>query len=759
MSHIDQWLEKILLTSYRHEALRSAGQEAASIASIDDIHNNSIHESSVEGQSHGQKYLSQHFSALKELGLDRQSLELFGADKTAQERLYRSLFVYCNGVNEFIADYGRINPLLRFKLWEAFFRLFQYYDPQCREMFLKYLFDTQNHNMQQTISDLEEANSKLKDENESLLQERMATEINLSSVKYEKKIQLEYLDSMRTHLLSKLQDSVEEYNALSTNHELLKQSHQEALTSLATVKDVVPQLILKLRRTTEESHRATTITENYKREYDVLLNTNKKLENQIKDLNDELAKTKRVVIEKSFVIETLQDRDKDLNDKMILNQREVDAMKKTLHDFNSIEDGYLEVIDDLVRIVESSKIKLASCWLYVHDLTNLYDTKIHLSTERDAKDDVIDQTVLELLLKESVIPSRFQLVNVNDHLQFLYDDPNDSGSKVTASEPILMPVVNSNSDLQSKRSFLQLIQPKVKLHLPLCEKSDQWLVVLPEEFPKIHDPNLCQIDDIEQQIGTTCLVDHNATDVDIPSIIDIRQPDAIANTNEIPHNLASYNSSQYSSKQSFQIPIHHSMDTVKKSVEKIMNELIYAPLPTKIIQDMPIDVAKMADELQDTLPRFKDLSAKYSVLLNKYEALLYIYNHIDSQLITQYYSRVMDERNNVSVLKNQLSESRDNISALEGILKDLRITEEKYQRLEPKFLKLVEHYQERMIAKKKIENDLSNAKIEIEDLLQSKKRLRVCEERIDVLSRELEEKTRIIMELQAEKHEWLVGLH
>lgn len=741
-THIDQWLEKILLTSYRHEAAM-LGQGNLS-TTMDDLQNFSEHDTSTTGDHVGHRCYSQHFSALKELGLDRASLESCGADKTSQERLYRSLFVYCNGVNEFISDYGRINTKLPFKIWEAFFRLFQYYDPQCREMFLKYLFDTQNHNMQQVIADLQESNSKLKDEKDALVQDLFVAKVNFSSVQHEKSIQMNSLEAMRCHLQCQLQDCKAEYDALMASHITLKEAYKASISSLSTVKEVIPQLILKLRRTIEESQRSATFTENYRREYDVLLNINKKLESQISDLNDELTKTKRLVIERNFTIESLQERDKELNARMINNQLDVDKIKQEIEDIKSIEEAYLQTIDDLVRIVEMSKQKLATCHLAVGRFERLYETKIHKKggcTEVDH--DFSDETIINLALKESTLPSRYRLVSTDQEIRSIMELPQPTESGLMQS--ILLPVITSNSNLQAKRSFMGDLREKLRLHIPGHETPR-----VEEDIIHYNNSNsgsnslkcikVGTLGDIDDVVVTESVFDN---DYKLPRESSECSPNISFSPLAPNHGLSNHDYSQKNTNGSI-------------AISSILNLLLYSELSPTVIHEAPTTFEQIIDKLNETVPLYKNLIGKYESLMTNYQALVYLHDNVDTQLITRLFGQVMEEKVQIQSLEHRVSLQNQKKVDLEDTIKELRATEEKYRVLEPKFIKMVEHYKERMIAKKKVEDDFSAAKAEIENLIQYKKRLRVCEERVDVMARELEEKTQIIGELQAERNALLL---
>lgn len=122
MSSLDNWLEKNLYYSFQLET--KLYEYPNQIPQIDDEGKISKLQTQSNIPQHEldkirklehliYKYNSPLFSPLKELGLDRDTLISYGIDRTMQDRLYRSLFVHCNGIFEFINEleksYGKDN--------------------------------------------------------------------------------------------------------------------------------------------------------------------------------------------------------------------------------------------------------------------------------------------------------------------------------------------------------------------------------------------------------------------------------------------------------------------------------------------------------------------------------------------------------------------------------------------------------------------------------------------------------------------------
>lgn len=380
-NHVEQWLEKILTTSYRIEVQHGLHEDSISFGggieddSLSTVTN--VNQTNNKTQSRRSKYMSSQFSGLEELGLHRDTLfTQYQLDESIQDRIYRSLFVYVNGIHEFIKEIQQQQshvPNLSMKLFEAFFRLFQYYDIQCREQFVQYLYDTQNHTMESTVMTLREQNHQLAIDNENLIKEIALIQVQLSSQSYTHTIETQTSTILLNSLQNKLQYyEKEEKKVKNQEMEMLQNCYQEALSTIVMLKETLPQLVLKLQKTNDDLHRNQLLTQHYKQEYDQLNKNYKKIEQINHDLNEEMIRFKRTVIENNHEIEQFQQQILELTQQIQVQQEMIVQLQHEQQQSQQIEHALFTINEQSVNIIEHCKFKLSKCLLTSMEYEDLF---------------------------------------------------------------------------------------------------------------------------------------------------------------------------------------------------------------------------------------------------------------------------------------------------------------------------------------------------------------------------------------------------
>jgi hypothetical protein len=862
MVFIEQWLEKTLLTSFRYESFKFAEPntavkfDAASILEAANV----LCEASLNSHHAGKRYFSSNFSAMQELQLDRQALTAAGADKVAQDQLYRSLYVHSNAMHELISDFQRIHPSFMFRLWETFLRIFQYYDPHCRDQFLRFLFDTQNHTLQQTIADLRRTNVELQDHNESLLQELTLCQIELSSLRHVTQMQQSTATATTTHLQERLHSAEQALADVQQTHAALERLYGETKkTLLFTTKDVVPPLIYKLQRVIEEHGRSSGVIAHFRDQHETHQGLTRKLETEASALKDELLNQKRLVVEGQAVREALLSRDRLLTDRMAASEQAQALLVTALQEKDSLFDEVLSVVDALVGVNTKETEALVGLCRTARQCTAtvlsfLTPLSIHaqltemLSTVSSGKSTVDNSTlgntnsntnngntddgdslndtvsipnmmsygdeVFRLCLQDSVLPSRYQLVDVETELDDLLKDAEkvqgvnnedslDKADKETGTmctervnaaqrQFVLLPIVTSQSSAKDIRQYLRSLRDKISLFgiefANQIRLSDDQNLDGDTETPSVNSSNLNinSINDCDTviNINKERVIDNMGKTMHVNGKNDdaIDYWDGIDNTktniNENNDNNISNNNNNNNEVNSPFSPLKVLESSFASSPSPTIAVAPPPPLlvcSKRVLQGLLGDDSRafghyalrqaqllhsLTQSLTTSLPALRTVQAELSAANRKLVATAVTDRILFTPLLAKLFAQCTETRHAQQSTAALIESLTRTVEDLDRKQQAAAVVQNKYSQLEPKFLELVQHFQERTAAKKAVDIELTIAQQELEELESVRSRLAISEERLEAMTEELNFAMNRLSELHAQRDSRpLIGHH
>lgn len=233
LQHIETWLEKTLTESLELETSPEEKKQQELLAQF----NRATHKT---------------LTAIEKSRIDRHSLKELGlVDRKQQDQIYRSFFVYCHGIHDFIRTYTKSPASSPYSssselsqiLWGTFFKLFQFYDPSMRILYQQQLEENENRSKRSFVVDVEKKLKTHQSINEELLYHLKQTEIAKSSSNYQNQLESIFQTSRIQQHENRIRLLEQEIDILQRENNHLTSFKQTALKTMEVSKNALSELI------------------------------------------------------------------------------------------------------------------------------------------------------------------------------------------------------------------------------------------------------------------------------------------------------------------------------------------------------------------------------------------------------------------------------------------------------------------------------------------------------------------------------------
>lgn len=336
MQHVEKWMEKMLAVALEEDDILHAGQEPVGVESV-----------GKDGATE-----KHQFPAMHQYQLDRESLEQLGIDKEMQDKIYRTYFIYCNGMHDFIKDFSRFGDDIPSKMWITFIRLFQYYDPKFQQNFAAFIKKQQDETAIKTISEQSVLISSLQAEVKSLYEDLTIARADASGYKHEEEMSLLTSSILETNLRQTVQHYREQLSVALKRIEGLEQCRTQYKDHLSSCREIILKLAKELATTEKRAIMFATKCEGLEKEYEELLKKFKGNDANYQKLVEELGRYKDKAMNLTQARDELFELTTNLN-------AEKKQLRQQIESLQSNRTDLLAIQTELVALVNTSNTILS----------------------------------------------------------------------------------------------------------------------------------------------------------------------------------------------------------------------------------------------------------------------------------------------------------------------------------------------------------------------------------------------------------------
>jgi hypothetical protein len=337
---IENWLEKTLTESFQYD-----------FQDVDRF------------QGKTTSTINKNRTAIEKLRMDRESLKSLGLEKKSQDKVYRSFFVYCHGVFEFMNEYKCYHEDLPLVLWGTFLRLFQFYDPKTKAEYERFQQENSKLSTKKMFEDQQKKIQFHEDLNEDLLYYAKQLEIANFSNAYKENIDLLYYKTQMTNYESTIQHLEKENEFLMKEVSALKDYKKAAKESMSLAKDNLSKLILKNNSLIQKYNLLEDQLSHCDKEKTVLQERYKDLERDYMTIKESNYQNKILVQENKQKVDLLEKANKALQKQLTECQEIIENCRQQIEVHQSTE-GLTDTV-----LTENMKLLLMSINLF-HNLEN-----------------------------------------------------------------------------------------------------------------------------------------------------------------------------------------------------------------------------------------------------------------------------------------------------------------------------------------------------------------------------------------------------
>jgi hypothetical protein len=337
---IENWLEKTLTESFQYD-----------FQDVDRF------------QGKTTSTINKNRTAIEKLRMDRESLKSLGLEKKSQDKVYRSFFVYCHGVFEFMNEYKCYHEDLPLVLWGTFLRLFQFYDPKTKAEYERFQQENSKLSTKKMFEDQQKKIQFHEDLNEDLLYYAKQLEIANFSNAYKENIDLLYYKTQMTNYESTIQHLEKENEFLMKEVSALKDYKQAAKESMSLAKDNLSKLILKNHSLIQKYNLLEDQLSQCDKEKTVVQERYKDLERDYMTIKESNYQNKILVQENKQKVDLLEKANKSLQKQLIESQEIIENCRQQIEAHQSTE-GLTDTV-----LTENMKLLLMSINLF-HNVEN-----------------------------------------------------------------------------------------------------------------------------------------------------------------------------------------------------------------------------------------------------------------------------------------------------------------------------------------------------------------------------------------------------
>lgn len=629
-------------------------------------------------------------NALEELQFDRDSLSAYGLDKLAQEKIYRSFYVHCHGIHELIRTYQGVHPDMSTKMWEVFIAVFQYYDPELRQSFLNYLKENQDKKTVRVIERLTETVEQLTEENEKLKNDNLKLQVARTSAEYEQQM----TNRLDQRMNNALQEKVQFYqNQLREKEEFI-----EKLNSSLTERREASQLSESLLLQLSKQHM------NILQEIQMLRNVRKDLEKEVGIL-----KSKNLALDKTIV--TLREELMTVKDEL----------RQETRAHLSLQDQHVKVTEELDLVKESGS----------NLLVELKETKLMERTTHE--------TLLEVIkLFNAVVFELQQFLIASDQLEGISKCTKRTLGLLSAQMKKLddYRYVNNKSKLPEKLKCMTMQDFIVDIPPPKPKKVRRRKVVKEEASTPVEGEN-GNAEAIEyNQEGSSDVKEKEKGkeegEQDIENEDEEEEEEEEEETGPPPPDRKKYLNELVETSRSWA----RFLPSLGREYFSISQQ--------PILRDTIVEICRKCDELIPCQQEIRRLQTRnVSALVWQNDVLVPIVAKQRQQILLDVDIRLG--------LESVIRERDSTIVELEQTIAGLNEVKENYDKVEPKFLQLVEIYKQSVRDKKDVEGLLQEARDRIALFEKMEVEFKATRNRLEDTQNKLEEKEAYVTYLRNEQ--------
>lgn len=390
---------------------------------------------------------------------DRESLSKFGLDKTAQDKIYKSIYIHCHGIHEAIQSFRSTHADLPSKMWEIVVTVFQFYDPDLRNTFLTYLKHNQDKRTVLKIERLEEQVDELLEENQRLRDANTKLQLSTTSAFYERQLS----STVDEHIKSDLSAKVEHFQAQLQANAAYVENLKQSLLDRQECAELSEQLLHALSRqhidTLAEVKDLRTSKRALEKEHFTLKAKYSAQEQALKTTRDELASTKEELRDTTRELMQLQDDHEKLTAEHVAVKEYLVEVQADLREVQYMERMTFDTLQEMLKFFNLTTLEMQHFFV----ASNQLETIAQLPSS----------TLQRLAPQIKVLPPKFTF---NSHKS---QHP-ENFQTISFQEISPSPSVHENQD---RKAYLQ----------QLVRQGHEWM----HFFPRMHREYFC----LTQQSG------------------------------------------------------------------------------------------------------------------------------------------------------------------------------------------------------------------------------------------------------------------